>query len=341
MRSIRKQRGFFLNPFRFAGTTQSGALSVIGDAEPTMAGAAVATMALSSIAEASVIAASDQVGSGAFSVVAESVATMVGASHATGAASSIAESVVTFVSQPTALACDAAEFDGTNDWLRKTTVFSPAPSSSTKQGIFSGWIYRDATGSTNFVLGVSVGSSYRTQISFADTDELTVRVSPDGGSTIGLQMTTSTDPSTGAWHHILISWDLAAGTEHLYVDGASNESVTARNNVAIDYSGINDIDVGSLGGGSFLFDGRMAEIYFAIGQFLDFSVQANREKFRSAAGKPVSMGTTGSVPTGTVPTIYLHLDDGETANNFAVNRAGSGNLTVTGALATAATSPSD
>jgi hypothetical protein len=88
-------------------------------------------------------------------------------------------------------------------------------------------------------------------------------------------------------------------------------------------------------------DGGMAELFFAPGQFLDFSVQSNRRKFRSSGGKPISLGADGSTPTGTKPLIYLHLDDAETANNFATNRAGNGNLTVTGALTTRATSPSD
>jgi hypothetical protein len=39
--------------------------------------------------------------------------------------------------------------------------------------------------------------------------------------------------------------------------------------------------------------------------------------------------------------MYLHLDDGETVNNFALNAGTGGDFTVNGTLATAATSPSD
>ncbi len=50
---------------------------------------------------------------------------------------------------------------------------------------------------------------------------------------------------------------------------------------------------------------EMAEFWFAPDQYIDFSVAANRNKFHSVAGKPVSLGTDGSAPTGSPPVLYL------------------------------------
>lgn len=337
----RRQLGFFLNPFRFAGTTQSGAFSTDGAATKTMAGASIGAANLSSDGAGVLTAEDNNVTSGAGSMAGAAVLTMDGASNAASAISADGAGVATASSSGTEITCDAADFDGTNDNLRRTSTFSPAPSSSTKQGIVSIWFNRDVAAVSHTLLDVGVGSSYRTQVILADTDELTIRCSTDGGTTICLEMSTTSDPSTGAWHHLLASWDFATATEHLYIDGVSNVTVPTRNNTAIDYSGINDNDVGALGAGSFRFNGGMAEVYFAIGQYLDFAAEANRLKFRSSGGKPMSLGTDGSLPTGTVPTIYLHLDDGETANNFAINRTAAGNFTVTGSLDTYPSSPSD
>jgi hypothetical protein len=56
----------------------------------------------------------------------------------------------------------------------------------------------------------------------------------------------------------------------------------------------------------------------------------------------VDVGADGSAPSGVAPAVYLHLADGETpADNFATNAGSGGGMTVNGALAVAASSPSD
>jgi len=59
------------------------------------------------------------------------------------------------------------------------------------------------------------------------------------------------------------------------------------------------------------------------------------QKFRSAGGKPVSLGSDGSTPTGTAPTVYLKNPFGTFQNNLG----GGGNFTVTGTLADDASIP--
>ena len=339
MRKLRKrQLGFLLNPFRFAGTVQSGALATDGAGVLTAAGAGVASAVVSADASAVLTVGSDQAASGAMSADGASTTTMVGAGIGATAVSSDGSAVLTVNGSSDGLVCDAADFDGTNDYIKRSSVFSPAAGTS-DTAIFSCWFRADASG-TALLFDANVNTSYRVQIAWTAANKVWCLFSTNGGGTLVLDVISSA-LATGTWYHVLLSFDASASARHLYINGTSDANSVTQTNNNIDWSGINNTVVGDINGTGFKFDGGLAEFYFAPGQYLDFSVQANREKFRTSGGKPANLGATGSSPTGTDPLIYLHLDDGETANNFAINRAASGNFTVTGALATYASSPSD
>jgi len=80
--------------------------------------------------------------------------------------------------------------------------------------------------------------------------------------------------------------------------------------------------------------GAIAELYFAPNQYLDLSVQANREKF-ILNGAPVSLGSDGSLPTGTAPAIYLP----NRAALVGTNAGSGGNFTINGAPKDANSTP--
>lgn len=340
----RRQRGFLLNPFRFAGTTQSGAMSVSGaESVVTMAGAAVGSMTLSSIAEAGIAWDSGQATSGALSMIAESVATMVGASIASAPVSSTAEALATFQLAPPSLTVDAADFDGTNDDLGRATLTAQANS---KSGIFSVWLRPDALANVNIFDGLDTGvfstafNMLISNVAAGDWDLLLLTTA--GATVIDYRCTAGGRLTTGAWQNILCSWDASTTTLHMYRNDVDAKGAGIINNAEACHGIVDEWSVGDFsGGGGGRYDGGMAELYFAPGQYIDLSVEANRRKFISATGKPVDLGSTGATPTGTAPLVYLHLSDGETANNFAVNRGTGGNFTVTGALGTYASSPSD
>jgi hypothetical protein len=71
----------------------------------------------------------------------------------------------------------------------------------------------------------------------------------------------------------------------------------------------------------------MAEFYFNPGVFIDFSNPANRSKFHDPHPRPTDLGTTGQLPTGTAPLVYLSLPIGDsTANDFLINVSGHGTM---------------
>lgn len=254
--------------------------------------------------------------------------------------------------------CDAADFDGANDYMRRASALTGQTNS--KSGILSVWVLADAlaaagqTGAQILSGQKNTATAFEAASLFWDNSlagvhknrpqavfRATSASSPFADHMLGIM-------PTAAWKHILWSWDASASASHVYLNDvsvpATDGDAPAFVNADVAYASIEEWTIGDYSitqGGGFRLDGGLAELYFAPGQFLDFSIAANRRKFYSPLGKPVFIGVDGSVPTGTAPLIYCHLDKGEAVANFAKNRAGKGDFTVTGALATRATSPSD
>lgn len=238
---------------------------------------------------------------------------------------------------------DGADFDGTNDYMR--TAAGLVGVADSKLGIFSCWVRLDGTPFGGEILSLSDAVSGGNTL-FKVTPEFGGKINIYGfasGPASCLRLrSNSTYSASGTWLHVLASWDMATGgTARLYINDVDECDAVTYNNLDLDYT-LNDTAVGSNTAGANKFDGCLAEVYFAPGQYLDFSLAHHRRKFISATGKPVHLGLTGSLPTGTPPAIYLHLDDGESVSNFYINRSGtSWDFSITGALATASDSPSD
>lgn len=353
MRLRRYQRGFLLNPYRFEGTVQEGAMVASSDSAGTFGGASIISAAASATAEAGFIVDSDQAASGAISATGgESTLTMSGASIAAAAASATGEGALSIYATTGDISCDAADFD-TNDMLYRATLTGQTNSDSF---ILSFWFYLDALEATDadgaiFMDANSDGTAEGNAI-LCDVRAADAALSIVAAAT-GTDLTLRKNGiiATGAWHHVLASVDIGAGIRQVAYDGtliSSWDTNTAATG-SFKWGSVGSVanHYWTVGGTKFSFgelgkmDGAMAEFYFAPGQSLDLTEATNIEKFRTSDGKPVDLGADGSIPTGTTPLIYLHLDDGEAANNFGINRAGTGNFTVSGSLATRATSPSD
>lgn len=244
---------------------------------------------------------------------------------------------------------DGASFDGANDWLTRGAGLTAAADAT--QGIFSTYIRADGgtPGTTQRLLAVSgsVGGApangirVATYSNFSAPSNRGITVTLyDSSGTIIYQFTSAFDLVVSTWTHILISWDMSVPVAHLYMDGVSRKNATLTTGGTVDYT-FSDWSVGAGPDGTSKLNACIGEYYFAPAQFLDFSVAANVTKFRRSDGRPSYLARNGSLPTGTAPLVYFHLDKGEAVANFATNRGTGGNFTVTGALTTASTSPSD
>lgn len=239
---------------------------------------------------------------------------------------------------------DSADFDGTNDYMVLGAGLTGAADS--KSGIFSCWVRLDGGNAAEMEIcnGVTLlgGSFRRFTARRMSTNVFNVLCNRASDGTAAMQISTSgTYTSAATWLHVLASWDVSTvGARSLYINDVSDLVENTFVDTTLDYT-VADVGVGALPSAGSKLNGALAELYFAPGQYLDFSVVANRRKFISSALKPVYMGIDGAGPTGTAPLVYQHLNDGEAVSNFATNRGTGGNFTITGTLDTGSTSPSD
>lgn len=212
-----------------------------------------------------------------------------------------------------------AEFDGSSDVMSRTGGLTGAADG--KVGTLSFWCRPDAITGGGWVLA---GPSQRFGVRFV-SNTLQLLGKNTSGTTV-LDVAVSSTALAGAWHHVLMAWDTAAGIGRIYVDGVepsySTQSVT---NAAIDVTDVS-LQVGwrSGGTGSDYYNGALAELWWTQASALDISSSAIRALFRAPAGTPMVLGDDGSGPTGAQPILYLRgLGDG-----FAVNSGSGGDLTV-------------
>jgi hypothetical protein len=157
---------------------------------------------------------------------------------------------------------------------------------------------------------------------------------------VGLPMldmqTQGTYTTASGWIHVLASWDVSAGRADLYVDDVADRSATMTMiSGSICYDSIK-WGIGGLVDGQL--DADVADVYAALGTYIDLGVEANRRRFRDADGKPVHLGWSCNRPTGT-PASGCFVGDAETWN---VNQGEATGFTLEGnGLAPAPTSPSD
>lgn len=338
MRLRHKQRGFLLNPYRFAGSTQQGAFVVSGESSKTMAGAAVASTRLVSASDSSMVMTNGQASAGAVSVAAESAATLAGASLVEGGASVIASAAAAFEAPAPEITVDAADFDGTNDYMARGG--NPTGIADGKTGTLSLWARIDADAASMGFLFAGTGAFVPRLACQWSASRMNLQCRDAASNIILLVQSSASYPVGSSWVNVLASWDLSIGARHFYVNDVSDKAgFDSGSDAEIDYTTTNWF-IGANFPTSALMNGALAEVFFHT-SYIDLSQEANRRKFISASGKPVDLGSVGSIPLGVTPLIYQHLADGESASNFAINRGTGGNFTVTGSLDTASSSPSD
>eukprot|EP00873_Tetraselmis_striata_P013264 jgi/Tetstr1/433528/TSEL_022796.t1 len=229
----------------------------------------------------------------------------------------------------------AVDFDGTNDYLRG----SVSNTIDSKTGTFSMWYRTDADPSVAYY-PLCLGSASAFGLSIGKINSVPYEFYQLIGSTGGFAYRTYSNATVAGnrdWRHVLMSWDLATTTVHVYVNDAAPSLTTlaAATNVDVRWSG-SDWTIGARPVDDFHVNGCIAEVY-ATDEYIDITVEANRRKFISATGAPVSLGANGSLPTGTQPLIYV---SGAAGNwNAGKNFGSAGDFTVTGALTDCASSP--
>lgn len=232
---------------------------------------------------------------------------------------------------------NAVVFDGTNDYLSRGADLTGI--SDGKAGTLSLWI--DLQGGDGAGQAIIHQNSADNNIGIRLSRNASNRFVMAGYNAANSQIlsilsNTTTYTASGGWLHVLASWDLAAAAGHFYVNDADDIAASPTlTNDTLDYTR-GAFMVGALTDGNNKTNAYLAEVFFHT-SYIDLSVQSNRRKFISAAGKPVNLGANGSAPLGVQPLVYLK----NAAASFQTNLGSGGNFTVTGTLTDAPTSPSD
>ena len=237
-------------------------------------------------------------------------------------------------------AAKAVTFDGTNDYMTRGADFTS--NSDGKQGILSFWIkYNGGDGDNQCPIWSDSGPTHLCRRDNHNEYYVYFRAA-SLANRIGIVSNSEWTVSDG-WHHVLSSWDAAVPNVHLYINGSDDEDTgypTIKVDDTLDYT-LADHHFMADNNGSQKVNADVAEFYMAFNQYVDITQASNRLKFRTADGKPADLGADGSAATGSAPTLYCSVREGDAASVFGTNKGTGGGLTITGSLAIASSSPSD
>ena len=212
-----------------------------------------------------------------------------------------------------------ADFDGSSGRLNRTTPLLSAVEGREFSCSFKiqydgsspsvQTIYRVRNSATAVGLQISINSN---------------KLSIVGGNFSG-EYTTLT---VGASYYVQMSVNRTPGNDirRVYVDGILASETIISNSTAIDFGHTGDqLYIGESFGQ--YFNGKLLEFYFTT-DYIDFSQEANRLKFRDAFGNPVDL--TPQIEAGTLPkpAIYMRFDPA----NFGKNSGTGGDFTVNGTI---------
>ncbi len=226
----------------------------------------------------------------------------------------------------------AVTYNGSTDYLSRSSALSGL--SDGTDGTLSFWMKIPSGDGTSRSLFQIWSTGVGAPKLFADLTggNLLTLTGRNSGGTTRLTLTTASTLLAGTgWRHIIGSWQ--SGSGGLYIDGALD--VSGGSTGAINYAATT-LGIAARPDGTNKFTGDLAEVFFHP-SFIDLSVAANLQKFRTAGGKPAAVGSDGSGPLGVQPIVYLTGP----ASTAGTNKGSGGNYTINGAPTDASTSPSD
>jgi hypothetical protein len=201
------------------------------------------------------------------------------------------------------------------------------------KGTLSIWIhFNGSDGTQQFVAGV--GGMYGLLRTASNQFRLNF-VNCSNAAVVDMY-TQGTYTMSSGWVHVLTSWDGTTANGQIYVNDVSDRAAAATLN---NDNGCFTSPVWGIGGVvNNQLNADLGDFYVNLTTYVDLTVAANRRLFSDAAGKPVDLGPSCNLPTGSTPTACFtgpvtmwNIDKG-TAGGFS---AGGGGLTA------AQTSPSD
>ena len=229
-------------------------------------------------------------------------------------------------SQPSANGvADAIDFDGTNDYLSRSSDL--VGNTDGKTFTFSAWVWLGET-PTAYVMQNDSGRFY---IQVSQT-QISVSADNTSGTNVLRCQSILVNPPKNTFLHILVSVDLSdTAKRFVYVnDTIVSPTWTTYANSAIDFTATAWGCSAASGGGS-NFKGRLSHIFLDY-TYRDLSIEANRRLFITADRKPTPKATLQALN----PIIYLKMDDPTQAGK---NLGTGGDFTLNGVVARSGRGP--
>lgn len=224
-----------------------------------------------------------------------------------------------------------ADFDGSTGYLYRSSALAGISDSNTISGSF--WFNSDSPTSIDqffYQYKTGVGTTMMA-VEMVTGVVLRFRAKNDSNTTI-LSVSGSTVLGAGTSYFVQFCFDLSdTGKRYIYVNNvAETLSVSTYTDDTIPFSTIDVSGIGAYYNGlswSNFHDGKLSEFYFTT-DYIDFSQEANRLKFRDAFGNPVDL--TPQIEAGTIPNpaIYMRFDPANQGKNYGTG----GDFTVNGAI---------
>lgn len=219
-----------------------------------------------------------------------------------------------------------ADFNGATGYLARNGGLSGA--SDGKTFSLSFFISPDVLTGSQFVLFPFDSGGNRGGVLVTST---VIRIIFNNGTSTLLDVSFTHGMSAGLLYHFCCAVDLSSTAKRpAFINGVqvSGQTWAAYVNAIIPFSSglFPSWAIGSANGAAFL-DGKLSEFYFTT-DYIDFSQEANRLKFRDAFGNPVALLPqieAGEIPN---PAIYMRFDPA----NFGKNYGTGGDFTVNGTI---------
>jgi hypothetical protein len=204
----------------------------------------------------------------------------------------------------------STEFDGSSDYLLRTTDFSNTQGSKTFTLSF--WVYDNIgkAGTSRTIYYIFDGSTYYSfQVYFLSSDGyLRITGRNSSGTVILDQKITTVVRKKDQWLHVLMSFDLSDSSKRHYavndVVGTPSNTTYTNDTIAFSNGSPQHSIAGSFTGGT-LHDGNLAHFYMDY-TYRDLTVASNRRLFIDANGGSTSPSTLSALN----PVIYLPMTDG-------------------------------
>tara|TARA_R110000850_G_scaffold153664_2_gene277080 strand:+ start:16944 stop:20639 length:3696 start_codon:yes stop_codon:yes gene_type:complete len=150
---------------------------------------------------------------------------------------------------------------GSSQYLTKTF----AEAGNNKIGSISFWIKRGKLGTDQQLFHCNAGGS--SQIRFTTSNVLQFLLEDSSGSALGYRYSTRTFEMTDTWYHMLFTFDCAAGTMQIYVDGLELTALTSSgpSDTASTFSAAAAHYIGSTHAPADYLDGYLAEFVYVDG----------------------------------------------------------------------------